>query len=92
MEEPGVVPLVVDESPHTSLSGGPRPIQTDEGTALCAETRQGARRWDPEKEQPSLRRELQPMPLEPKLMEETTVPALSKPPPPTVPPPHSPPT
>lgn len=42
MEEPGAVPLAVDESPRTSLWGGPRPIQTDEGPALCAEDQAGS--------------------------------------------------
>lgn len=89
MEEPGAVPLVVDESPHTSLWGDPGQSKQMKGLHCVLRTRQGARRWDPEEEQPGLRRELQPMPLEPKLMEETTVPALSKPPPPSrVPPPR----
>lgn len=83
MEEPGRCPLWSVSLPAPAWGGGPTPIQTDKAAALCAEDQAGSQAMDPEadrtSEQPGLRREIQPMPLEPKLMEET-VPALRKPP------------
>ena len=82
------MPLVVGESPCTGLWGGPMPIQTEEAAGpggppqslhFVLRTRQGARGWDPKEEQAGLRREVQPMPLQPELMGETVL-AFREPP------------